>query len=219
MPKLPKTKDLFDTRHTIAENLLNQYEYPHEVLVFIKEFIKDYSTTLDDSYEERNEGVFIAKNATVWPGAIIVGPAIIGHYAEIRPGAFVRGSVIVGDGAIIGNSTEVKNSIIFDNATLPHYNYVGDSIIGFKAHMGAGAIASNLRLDKREIVLGIGKERVQTKLRKIGAFLGDCAEVGCGSILCPGTIIGKGAVVYPLMRVKGVVGENEIYKPQNIKEY
>ena len=157
------------------------------------------------------ENVFIARDAQIWSGTTIIGPAIIGHNTEIRPGAFIRGSVIIGDDALIGNSTEVKNSIILDGAKLPHYNYIGDSIIGFCAHMGAGAIASNLRLDKKEIEIKCNGENIKTNLRKIGVFLGDFSEVGCSCIICPGTFIGKRAIIYPLTTVKGVVGENEIY--------
>jgi NDP-sugar pyrophosphorylase family protein len=208
MQNLPKTSDIFDTRYSIAEELLNQHQYPHEILPKIKGFIYDYFGMLDSSYKEVGKGVFIADDALIWSGTTIKGPTIIGHGAEIRPGAFIRGSVIVGNRAIIGNSTELKNSIIFDEAQLPHYNYVGDSIIGYKAHMGAGAIASNLRLDRKNIKLG----KIQTNLYKIGVFLGDYSEVGCGSVICPGTIVGKRAVIYPLARVRGIIEEGEIYK-------
>lgn len=212
MPKIPKTDELFDTHHSLAERLLDECEYPYEALTRTKEYIKECASTLDNSYKEISEDVFVAEDATVWPGATILGPAIIGHKAEIRPGAFIRGNVIVGDGALIGNSTEVKNSIILDEAKLPHYNYVGDSIIGFRAHMGAGAIAANLRLDKKDVKLSADEEKMDTKLRKVGVFLGDYAEIGCGCVICPGTIIGREALVYPMMTVKGVVGEREIYK-------
>ena len=214
MPNLPKTHEIFDAKHTIAKKLLNQCEYPHEALQKIKDYILGYSSLLNSSYKEIDDGLFIADDAVIWPNATIKGPAIIGHKAEIRPGAFIRGNVIVGDKAIIGNSSEVKNSIIFNEAKLPHYNYVGDSIIGFNAHMGAGAIASNLRLDKNEIKL----KNINTGLRKIGVFLGDYAEVGCGAVICPGTIIGKRAVIYPLTTVKGIIKEGEIYKSQGKRE-
>ena len=170
---------------------------------------------LEHFFKEASDDVYIAYDAKIWPGVSISGPAIIGHKAEIRPGAFIRGNVIIGDGAIIGNSTEVKNTIIFDEAKLPHYNYVGDSIIGFRAHMGAGAIASNLRLDKKEISIRYEGETLNTKLKKIGVFLGDYAEIGCGCVLCPGTIIGREALVYPLLTVKGIVGEKEVLKNSN----
>lgn len=210
MKKIPKTKELFDLNHSIAKDLLEKCEYPHQGLPEINSYIKSCFPLLDGSYKEISKDVFVADDAFIWQGATIVGPAIIGSGAEIRPGAFIRGNVIVGNEAVIGNSTEVKNSIVFDKAQLPHYNYVGDSIIGFRAHMGAGAIASNLRLDRKNIRLG----EIETGLRKIGVFLGDSAEVGCGTVICPGTIIGKGAIVYPMMTARGVIGEGEIYKPK-----
>ena len=213
MSGIPKIDDLFDIRHSIAEVLLDECEYPHEALSKIEDFIYECAPLLDKSYKELSKGVFVADDAKIWPGATVNGPAIIGHGAEVRPGAFIRGCVIVGDGAVVGNSTEVKNSILLDEAKLPHYNYVGDSIIGFRAHMGAGAIASNLRLDKRGVAIGESEEKIDTGLRKIGVFLGDYAEVGCGCVLCPGAIIGREARIYPLTTVRGVVGEREIYAP------
>lgn len=218
MSKIPKTDELFDIRHSIAEVLLDECEYPYEALTRMKEYILDCASMLGNSYKEISKGVFVADDAIIWDGATILGPTIIGHRAEIRPGAFIRGNVIVGDGALIGNSTEVKNSIILDEAKLPHYNYVGDSIIGFRAHMGAGAIASNLRLDKKEVELSCDGEKIGTKLRKIGVFLGDYAEVGCGCVICPGAIIGREAVIYPMTTVKGVVGEREVYRGPENKE-
>ena len=212
MSKIPKTDELFDISHSIAETLLDECEYPYEALTRTKEYIMECASMLGRSYKEIEKDVFVADDAKIWPGATIMGPAIIGHKAEIRPGAFIRGNVIVGDGALIGNSTEVKNSIILDEAKLPHYNYVGDSIIGFRAHMGAGAIASNLRLDKKEIVFSCDGEKMNTGLRKIGVFLGDYAEIGCGCVICPGAVIGREAIVYPMTTVKGIVGEREIYK-------
>ena len=212
-----KTKDLFDLSHTIAAPLLERCEYPHEALPKIGEFIKSCFKDLDSSYKEISEGVFVADDAKIWGGVTIVGPTIIGHKAEIRPGAFIRGNAIVGDGAVVGNSTEIKNAIVFDEAQLPHYNYVGDSIIGYKAHMGAGSIASNLRLDKKEITLKSDDEQMDSGLRKIGVFLGDCAEVGCGSILCPGSIVGREAMVYPLVSVRGSVPERTIYDGKSFK--
>jgi NDP-sugar pyrophosphorylase family protein len=212
-----KTNDLFDLSHTIAAPLLEQCEYPHEALPKIGEFIKSCFATLDESYKEISEGVFVADDAKIWDGVTIVGPTIIGHKAEIRPGAFIRGNAIIGDGAVVGNSTEIKNAIVFDDAQLPHYNYVGDSIIGHKAHMGAGSIASNLRLDKKEITLKSDDEQMDSGLRKIGVFLGDYAEVGCGSILCPGSIVGREAMVYPLVSVRGSVPERTIYDGKSFK--
>jgi NDP-sugar pyrophosphorylase family protein len=160
------------------------------------------------------EDVYIAKDAKIWPNTTIVGPTIIGHRTEVRPGAFVRGSVLVGDDAVIGNSTELKNCIVFDRAQLPHYNYVGDSIIGHRGHMSAGAIASNLRLDKGKISV----EGVATNLTKFGVCLGDFAEVGCSAVLCPGTIIGRGTLIYPLVMVKGVLPGNKVYDGHTIMD-
>ncbi len=214
-----KTRELFDLERTIAEPLLKKCEYPHEALPSIGSFIKDeLIPMLDDSYHEISEGVFVASDARIWDGATIVGPTVIGHGAEIRPGAFIRGNAIIGNGAVIGNSTEVKNAIIFDDAQLPHYNYVGDSIIGYKAHMGAGAIASNLRLDKRIIVLKSEDENMDSGLKKIGVFLGDRAEIGCGSVLCPGSIVGPDAMVYPLSVVRGSLPGGKIYDGKAIKD-
>lgn len=207
MANIPRTIDLFDFSHTMAEPLLRECEYPYEAIPKIKEFIKSLFDKLDDSYERVSEDVYIAKDAKVWPNATIVGPTIIGHRTEVRPGAFVRGSVLVGDDAVIGNSTELKNCIVFDKAQLPHYNYVGDSIIGFRGHMSAGAIASNLRLDKEKIFV----DGIATNLTKFGVCLGDFAEVGCSAVLCPGTIIERGTLVYPLVMVKGVLPRNKVY--------
>ena len=213
-----KTRELFDLSHTIASEMLSECEYPHQALSKIGGFIKEYIKTLDSSYKKIADDVYVASDAKIWDGVTIVGPTIIGHGAEIRPGAFIRGNAIIGDGAVIGNSTEVKNAIVFDGAQLPHYNYVGDSIIGYKAHMGAGAIASNLRLDKKEIILKSEDETMDSGLRKIGVFLGDYAEVGCGSVLCPGSIVGREALVYPLSSVRGSVPERTIYDGKSFKK-
>ncbi len=206
-----KTRELFDLNHSIAGPMLKRFEYPHTALPQIGDMIAELSLHLDNSFKEISRGVFAADDAEIWGNVMISGPAIIGHKAEIRPGAFIRGNVIIGDGAVIGNSTEIKNSIIFEKAQLPHYNYVGDSIIGYRAHMGAGSIASNLRLDKKAIVLKSNDERLNSGLRKIGVFLGDNAEIGCGTILCPGCIIGRGAMVLPLVSVIGTVPEGTVY--------
>ena len=212
MQNIPRTRELFDLNHTIAKNLLKKCEYPHQALSHIKSYIKDYTSLLDNSYKEIEENVFVAEDTFIWREATIQGPTIIGHNVEVRPGAFIRGNVIIGDNAVIGNSTEIKNSIIFNEAQLPHYNYIGDSIIGYKAHMGAGAIASNLRLDRKNIKIG----ETETGLRKIGVFLGDYAEVGCGAVLCPGTIVGKYAVIYPLSTARGVILNGEIYGKERV---
>lgn len=213
-----KTCELFEAGHSLADGLLSECEYPHLALPRIGEYIENISRNLDEAFKEIADGVFVAEDAKIWDGTTIVGPTIIGHGAEIRPGAFIRGNVIVGDGAVIGNSTEVKNAIVFDGAQLPHYNYVGNSIIGYKAHMGAGAIASNLRLDKKEIILKSKGETMNSGLRKIGVFLGDHAEVGCGSVLCPGSIVGREAMVYPLACVKGTVPAHTVYNGESFKE-
>lgn len=212
MQTIPKTEELFDIGHTIAESLLEECEYGHQALSRINDFILDVSRRLDRSYKEIAKNVFVHESAKIRDNVTLIGPIIIGKNAEIRPGAFLRGNVIVGDGSVIGNSTEIKNSIIFDEAKLPHYNYVGDSIIGYRAHLGAGAIASNLRIDKKSVRIGLGNEKIDTGLKKLGVMLGDYAEVGCGAVLCPGAIVGREAVVYPLTRVGGIIGEREIYK-------
>ena len=214
MTYIPKICDLYDLTHTMAEPMLRDLEYPYEALSKIGNFIKECFATLDDSYEKVAEDVYIAKDAKIWNGATIVGPTIIGHKTEVRPGAFIRGNVLVGDGAVIGNSTELKNAIIFDGAQLPHYNYVGDSIIGYKGHLGAGAIASNLRLDRE--MIKINGESIGIK--KMGVCLGDLAEVGCGSVICPGTIIGKESLVYPVVTVKGIIPERKIYDGHVLKD-
>ena len=185
----------------------NQWGLPE-----INSYIKSCFPLLDGSYKEISKDVFVADDAIIWLGATIVGPAIIGSGAEIRPGAFIRGNVIVGNEAVIGNSTEVKNSIVFDKAQLPHYNYVGDSIIGFRAHMGAGAITSNLKSDKTLVTVKVGNERLETGLKKFGAILGDNVEVGCGSVLNPRTVIGQNTNVYPLSSVRGFIPAGRIYK-------
>jgi NDP-sugar pyrophosphorylase family protein len=214
MAKIPKTRELFDLSHTLVGEMLSECEYPYEALGKIGEFAKEISKKLDSSYREIAPEVYAAEDAIISERATLIGPAVIGHNAEIRPGAYIRGKVIIGDGAVIGNSTEIKNSIIFDNAQLPHYNYVGDSIIGYRAHLGAGAIASNLRLDKKEIKI----DGENTGLRKIGTFLGDSAEVGCNSVLCPGSVVGKEAFIYPLSRVKGVIPEGTIFDGENFRK-
>lgn len=212
MDMIPKTDELFDLGHTIAAPMISGCEYGYSALSKIEEFILSYAGRLDRSYKEIQKNVFVHESAKIWPYATLVGPIIIGKNAEIRPGAFLRGRVIVGDGCVIGNSTEIKNSIIFDEAKLPHYNYVGDSIIGYRAHLGAGAIASNLRLDKKSIAIGCESGRIDTRLKKLGVMLGDYAEVGCGALLCPGAIVGREAVIYPMTTVSDIIGEREIYK-------
>ena len=208
-----KTADLFDLTHTKAASLLEKTEYPWEALAGIKEMIIALGKTLPaDEYEEVSENVWIAKDAKIYPNNYIAGPCIIGHETEVRPGAFVRGSALVGDHCVVGNSTELKNVILFDNVQVPHYNYVGDSILGYKSHMGAGSITSNVKSDKKLVVIKCEDERMETGLKKIGAMLGDYVEVGCNSVLNPGTVIGRNSNVYPTSCVRGTVPANSIWK-------
>ncbi len=208
-----KTTELFDLTGTIAAPLLEKTEYPWEALKGIKDFILTLGPTLGEDFEQVGEDVWIAKDAKVAPSASITGPCIIDRGAEIRHCAFIRGSAIVGKGATVGNSTELKNCILFDKAQAPHYNYVGDTILGIRSHLGAGAITSNLKSDGSNIVI---KDEVpmETGLRKIGALVGDYTEVGCGSILNPGSVIGKHCQLYPLSMFRGTLEANHIYKKQ-----
>ena len=211
-----KIKNLYKLEETIAKELLEKHEYPWEVLPEISDFIIELGNKLDEAkYEKVGEDVWIAKSAKVAPTAYIHGPAIIGENAEIRHCAFIRGKAIVGEGAVVGNSTELKNVILFNKVQVPHYNYVGDSILGYKSHMGAGSITSNVKSDKKLVIVKNGKEKIETGLKKFGAMLGDEVEVGCGSVLNPGTVIGKNTNIYPLSSVRGVVPEKSIYKNQN----
>ena len=211
-----KIKNLYNLEETIASKIFEGCTYPWEVLPKIGDFIIELGKTLSkEEYEQKEENIWIAKSATVAPTAYIKGPAIIGKNAEIRHCAFIRGNAIVGEGAVVGNSTELKNVILFNKVQVPHYNYVGDSILGYKSHMGAGSITSNVKSDKKLVVVKDGKEKIETGLKKFGAMIGDEVEVGCGSILNPGTVIGKNSNIYPLSSVRKVVPENSIYKNQN----
>ena len=211
-----KICNLYDLDQTIAKELLENATYPWEVLPKISEFIIEIGNKLDESkYEKNGDNIWIAKTAKVAPTAYINGPAIIGENAEIRHCAFIRGNAIVGDGAVVGNSTELKNVILFNKVQVPHYNYVGDSILGYKSHMGAGSITSNVKSDKKLVIVKNGDEKIETGLKKFGAMIGDNVEVGCGSILNPGTVIGRNTNIYPLSSVRGVVKEKSIYKNQN----
>ena len=211
-----KIKNLYNLEETISKPLLENLTYPWEALPKISEFIIKLGEKLDSEvYELKGENIWIAKSAEIAPTAFIKGPAIIGENAEIRHCAFIRGNAIVGNKAVVGNSTELKNVILFNNVQVPHYNYVGDSILGYKAHMGAGSITSNVKSDKQLVIVKKGKETIETGLKKIGAMLGDNVEVGCGSVLNPGSVIGKNTNIYPLSSVRGVVPENSIYKNKN----
>ena len=205
--------DLYDLSHTKAADYLKQFTYPWEALDGIKALILEIGATLSaDEYDHPEEDVWIAKDAKRYPNNYIAGPCIIGHGTEVRPGAFVRGSALVGDNCVVGNSTELKNVILFDNVQVPHYNYVGDSILGYKAHMGAGSITSNVKSDKKLVVIKNEGELIETGRKKVGAMLGDRVEVGCNSVLNPGTVIGRDSNVYPVSCVRGVIPENSIYK-------
>ncbi len=211
-----KTVDLFDLSHTMAAPLLETTEYPWEALASIGELILRLGQGLSaEEYDHPAEDVWIAKDATVFPTAYIKGPCIIGHGTEVRQCAFIRGSALVGEHCVVGNSTELKNVILFDNVQVPHYNYVGDSILGYKAHMGAGAVTSNVKSDKTLVVIHNGDENLETGRKKVGAMLGDGAEVGCNSVLNPGTVVGRGSNVYPTSCVRGVVPDNCIYKDKD----
>ena len=204
---------LFSEKNSIAYEIFEGKAYPHEVIPCISEFILNKGKTLDpEIFDNPSEGVWIAKSASVDPTAYIGAPCIIDENAEIRHCAFIRGSAIVGKNAVVGNSTELKNVILFDCVQVPHYNYVGDSVLGYKAHMGAGAITSNVKSDKTMVAVSYGGERFSSGMKKLGAILGDCVEIGCGTVLNPGAVIGKNANVYPLSSVRGYVKENSIYK-------
>ena len=212
-----ENRELFqDFNRTIASVLFEENTYPWEVLPKIHDFIMEVGMLLSkDEYEEVKEHVWVAKSAMVAPTAYINGPAIIGPDAEIRHCAFIRGNAIVGEGAVVGNSTELKNVILFDKVQVPHYNYVGDSILGFKAHMGAGSITSNVKSDKSLVVIKTENNQYPTNLKKVGAMLGDYVEVGCNSVLNPGTIIGKHTQIYPVSCVRGVIPSNSIFKDKD----
>ena len=206
-------KENYSLDQTIAKDIFNGVTYPWEVLPKISNFILELGATLsEDEYEKRGENVWVAKSAKVAPTAFINGPAIIGKDAEVRHCAFIRGNAIVGEGAVVGNSTELKNVILFNKVQVPHYNYVGDSVLGYKSHMGAGSITSNVKSDKKLVVVKAGDEKIETGMKKFGAMLGDEVEVGCGSVLNPGTVVGSHSNIYPLSSVRGFVPANSIYK-------
>lgn len=204
--------DLYDLEHTKAASYLSQFTYPFEALKGIKDFILSLGPTLGPEYKQIGENVWVHESATIAPTAFIGGPCIIGANTEVRHCAFIRQSALVGDNCVVGNSCELKNVILFDNVQTPHYNYVGDSILGYKSHMGAGSITSNVKSDKSLVVLKNGDETLETGLKKVGAMLGDFVEVGCNSVLNPGTVIGRHTNVYPLSSVRGQIPANSIYK-------
>ena len=206
-------ENLLNLDETIAAELFEGKTYPWEVLPEIGAFVEKLGKTLSpDEYDQVEENVWIAKSASVEKSAKIIGPAIIGKDAEVRQCAFIRGKVIVGEGAVVGNSTELKNAVLFNKVQVPHYNYVGDSVLGYRSHMGAGSICSNVKSDKKLVVVKDGSERMETGVKKFGAMLGDFVEVGCGSVLDPGTVIGRNTNIYPLSPVRGCVPANSIYK-------
>ena len=211
-----KISELYqDLNQTLAKELLESKTYPWEVLPLISEFIVKLGSTLsEEEYEKRGENVWVARSAKVAPTAFIGGPAIIGKDAEVRHCAFLRSCALVGEGAVVGNSTELKNVILFDKVQVPHYNYVGDSILGYKAHMGAGSITSNVKSDKLLVKVHTEEGDMETGLKKFGSMVGDGVEVGCGSILNPGSVIGRNCSIYPLSSVRGCVDEGSIYKNQ-----
>ena len=208
-----KIKSLFSLEETFACEYLEGFEYPWEALKGIGDLIVRLGQSLPkEIYIEIGNNVWVAESADIFNSAYIKGPCIIGENAEVRHCAFIRGNALVGNDCVVGNSTELKNVILFNHVQVPHYNYVGDSILGAYAHMGAGSITSNVKSDKENVVIKNGDERIETGIKKIGAFLGDHVEIGCGSVLNPGSIVGKNSVVYPLSSVRGVVSENSIYK-------
>lgn len=212
-------RELYSLEHTLAKPLLEQFTYPWEALAHIGDFVRSLGESLDPAeYDQIAPQVWVAKSAAIAPTATLKPPCIIGPETEVRPGAFIRGNVLVGAGAVVGNSTELKNVILFDKVQVPHYNYVGDSILGFKAHMGAGSITSNVKSDKTLVVVkGPDGLAIETGRKKFGAMLGDCVEVGCNSVLNPGTVIGRETNIYPLSCVRGVVPARHIFKaPGNV---
>lgn len=206
--------NLLDLNQTIAASLFTGCDYPWAVLARISDFIRTILPTLPDDYEEIAPGIMAARSAKIAASASLSGPLIIGRNAEIRHCAFIRGSAIIGEGAVVGNSTEIKNAILFNQVQVPHYNYIGDSILGFKAHMGAGAITSNVKSDKTPVKVYISGEILETGLKKFGAIVGDRVEVGCNAVLNPGSIIGRDSNIYPLSLVRGFVPGNCVYKKQ-----
>ncbi len=213
--ELCRIENLFNLNETIARDLFAGAVYPWEVLPRIGAFILELGETLSpQEYEKRGEDIWVAKSAVIAPTAFLHGPLIIGKEAEVRHCAFIRGSAIVGEHAVVGNSTELKNVVLFNRVQVPHYNYVGDSILGYRAHMGAGSITSNVKSDKTLVIVKDGERRYETGLKKFGAMIGDEAEVGCGTVLNPGTVVGPGSMIYPLSSVREAIPPHSIYKKQ-----
>ena len=206
------TRALFDTEHTLLKEYLLGFEYPWQALTGLREAICALFDTLDGEYEERAEGVFVHRTAEIAKSAYLRGPCIVGQGSEVRHGAFVRGSALIGEGCVVGNSVELKNAVLFDNVQVPHFNYVGDSILGYRAHMGAGAVTSNVKCDRTPVSVKAGDEQIFTGLKKFGAMLGDFVEIGCNSVLNPGCVVGRGTHVYPLSSLRGAYPENCIVK-------
>ena len=211
---IPAAKELFDLSHTVAKELFENADNVYDVLSGIGDFAKKLGEKLEKegTHKQIAPMVWVAEGVKIAEFSTVIGPTVIGKGTEIRPGAYIRGNAIIGEGAVIGNSTEIKNAIIFDGAQLPHYNYVGDSVIGHRAHLGAGAIISNFRLDHSSIKIRVGDEKIDTGLRKMGAMIGDFTEIGCGSVISPGSIIGKGCMLYPLTSFVGILDEGTRYK-------
>ncbi len=210
-----RINELLDLNETIGREIFEGLEYPWEALPKISSFVVVLGRTLDpEVYEEVEENIWIAKTAKIAKTAHIDGPVIIGEHTEVRHCAFIRGNAVIGDNCVVGNSTEIKNVILFNNVQVPHYNYVGDSILGYKSHMGAGSITSNVKSDKKLVTVKAEDEVIETGMKKFGAILGDRVEVGCGSVLNPGSVVGRDADIYPLSMIRGVVPKNSIYKQQ-----
>lgn len=207
--------ELFDLAHTLAASYLERFTYPWEALAGLGDFIAELGKRLpSEEYEEIGEQIWAAKSAVIAPTASITGPAVIGKRTEVRHCAFIRGNVLVGDDAVVGNSTELKNVILFDHVQVPHYNYVGDSILGYYSHMGAGSITSNVKSDKKPVVIKAGEARMETGRKKVGGMLGDFVEVGCGTIVNPGSVVGRNTSIYPLSMVRGYIPADSVYKKQ-----
>ena len=207
-----KTSELFDLSHSLAGDFLSGFDYPWQALKGIQDLILSLGSALGEGYTEVSPAVWVHKTASIAPTAYLGAPCIIGAGTEVRHCAFIRGSALIGENCVVGNSVELKNAILFDNVQVPHYNYVGDSILGYKSHMGAGSVTSNVKSDRSPVTVKDGDARMETGLKKLGAMLGDFAEVGCNSVLNPGTVVGKHSNIYPTSCVRGVVSENSIWK-------